>query len=425
MDATDTVCKSCGHAMRKLNRNWSKFTKISVITLIIAAFGAYIALYNLEIINLDFFANIFRATEVSEDAPVTDVDYIMQAPMGETNDGGDIVPVRRDEEEKIAALSAVLAAADTYIRNLSTFNPIISSAGFLHNAASGEYITAELLVNQGNLDEEYLIEDLFILHLRPVDLDLFYEVSFDDMSASQMGFLTVFLGYELPSGIGLFSRFGAQMIFRENLNQLLLNHYSSNNGEITRPTTQDDVYHAVIGMLSGANPEGDVFIRYLAVDDVHGFVAFSMSVDAHNIRNYVFELEYDNYQLAGLRILATGFETTQHPKVAINGAVPNFNLMLMPEYDIANIGLLDGSSSVFLDILATMEQNGQIEEDGEPTFVSATADFAYIVHTSGNVFFGQYGGHGWSIVPVDDWQTAEALMVDNVNNPPLYIIWQQ
>jgi len=424
MDATDTICKSCGHAVQKLNRNWSRFAKISIITLIIAAFGAYIALYNLGMINLNSITDFFGSASVVEEMPVADVGHVVQVPEGEVNVGGEIVPLRRDEEEQIATLSTILETVDAYIWDFSAFNPIISNMGYLYNAASNEFVTMELLANHG-LDYEYLAEDVFILYLRPMDLALFDEISFDGVSAAQMGFLTVFLGYELPAGIGLFSRFGTQMIFRENLNHLLINNYGSNNGEIFRPTMQDDIYHATVGMISGANPDEDVFIRYLAVDDVHGFVAFSLSGDKQVITNYIFVLEHENDTLVGVRVLATGFEATQHPKVAVNGAVPNFNFGLMPNYDIANVSLLSGDSPVFQDIIYAMEENGLIEEGDLPAFISATAGFAYAVSVLGDGFFIQRSGDSWNFMSVDGWREWEQLMVEHVNSPPLYIMWQQ
>jgi len=425
MDANDTMCKSCGQPVQKLNRNWSRFAKISIITLIIAAFGAYIALYNFGMIDLDFFTNLFGNAAVTEETPATYADYVAQVPEGELNVGGEIAPTRRDEEERNAVLTTILEATEAYIFDFSAFSPLISSMGYLHNAAQGEYITTELLVDLGYLNYEYLTENIIILYLRPMDLNIFDEISFDGMPAAQMGFLAVFLGYELPAGIGLFSRFETQMIFRENLNHLLLNDYNPNNGEISRPTAQDDVYHAVVGMLSGANPGEDIFIRYLAVDEAHGFVAFSTSENAHTINNYIFKLEREDYELRDLRVLATGFEATQHPKVAINGAVPNFNFGLMPSYDIANVNLIPGDSPVLQEINDAMEQNGHIEEGGLLTFLSVTTGFAYAVNAQGNVFFIQQSGDGWNIVPVDGWQGWEQLMVEHVHNPPLYIMWQQ
>ena len=424
MDAADDVCKSCGSPVQKLNRNWSKFAKISVITLIIAAFGTYIALYNLDIIDQDFFGNIFEGAAVAEELPAPDVDYLGQEPEETTDGQGEIVVERRSEEEHQAILASVLTAVNAYIQHFSQFNPIISSMGYLHNVSSGEYVTLELLESMGYLSYEYLDEDLLILYLRPRDLNQFSEIAFDGVSAGQMVELTVFLGYETPIGIGLYSRFGSQVIFRENLNHLFMNDYNPNNGEISRPTSQDAVYHAVVNMIRDALPGTDVFIRYLAVDNAHGFVAFSTAGDGHSIISYIIALEYTGSELTGVRLLAEGFEATQHPKANINQAAPGFNFELMPDYDITGTNLLSRDSPVFRDILEMMMQNEQIGEEESPVFISATPSFAYIALAYGNTFFGQ-NNDGWSIVAIDSWQAAENLMADNINNPPLYIIWQQ
>jgi len=422
MDAADDVCKICGSPVQKLNRNWSKFAKISVITLIIAAFGAYIALYNLDIIGPDFFRDAFGSAPAAEEPATPDVGYVRQEPVEVADGQGEAVVEQRSEEEHRAVLASILEATNTYIQGISQFNPIISVMGYLHNVSTGEYVTIGLLERLGYLGEEYLAEDALILFLRPVDLNQFGEIAFEGIPAGQMVELTVFLGYETPTGIGLYSRFGAQAIFRENLNQLIMNDYNPNNGAIFRPTSQDAIYQAVVEMITNAANATDVFIRYLAVDDAHGFVAFSTEEDVHSITNYVFSLARDEGSL-NLRVLAMGFEATLHPKAAINGAAPGFNLGLMPDYDITNTNLSQSDAEIFLSALLALEQFEQVYEDYF-VFVSATSAFAYAVSVYGDIFFGQYNS-GWSAVPVDGWQAAQGLMADNVNNPPLYIIWQQ
>jgi hypothetical protein len=425
MGAADDVCKSCGAVVQKMNRNWSKFAKISVITLIIAAFGTYILLYNLGVVSPDTFGDIFGSPAMPDEPTTLDVSYMGQGPEEAAGEDGEIAAERPSSEEKQAALASVLEAADAYVRDFSQFNPIISRMGYLHNASLGEYVTVELLERLGLLDENRLTEDVFILYLRPMDLVQFDEFVLESaLSAGQMVSLAVFVAHEVPTGIGLYSHFGEQLIFRENLNRLLLYEYNPDNGEIIRPTAQDAVYHAVVEMISDAHPGADVFIRYLAADDAHGFAAFSLTANGNGVINHIFALEYENYELMGVRLLAAGLEVTQHPKADINQAAPNFNFDLMPNYDITGVSLLPGNSPVFNDILGAMIQNGQLEEGHSPIFMSATANFAYIVRAYGDVFFGRHDD-GWEIAPIDGWRAAEALMAEITNNPPLYIIWQQ
>jgi len=423
MDAADEVCKSCGSPVQKMNRNWSKFAKISAITLIIVAFGTYILLYNLDIIGPNFFGDIFGSA-AAEESPVPDVGYAGQEPDEAVDIDIEATPERRSEEEQQVVLGSILSAVDTYVQEFSQFNPIISRMGYLHNVSTEEYVTIELLGRLGLLSEEYLDEDAFILYLRPRDLMLFDEITFESVpSAGQMVSLTVFVAHETPTGIGLYSRFGAQEIFRENLNLLLTDVYNPNNGEIYRPTVQDAVYQAVVEMISSSNPDSAAFIRYLAVDNLHGFVAFTVAGDDNIIINHVLSLQYDGEELIGVRLLAEGFENTTHPKTDINQAAPSFNFELMPDYDITGINLSQSGVQAFVESFAMRELLG-LEEYDILIFASATDSFAYAVREQGNAFFGQYN-NGWQVVPVEGWQVAETLMKENVNNPPLYIIWQK
>jgi hypothetical protein len=256
-----------------------------------------------------------------------------------------------------------------------------------------------------------------------MDLTVFEEVELGSISQRQQTRMTVFLAYQTPTGVGLYSALGHHLIFRENLNKLF-DSYAPYNGEIWRPVAGDALYRAVVDMLTATSPEG-VFVRYLAADDVHGLVVWSRRGDRQRVRNYIFKLEYDDEgNFTNTRAIARDFEGTLHPTVAINSAIPNFNFDLLPDYDMARLELVDEGSPVFDEILGVMIENEQIYENGEPVFISSTNLFAYIVFLDHGAFLGLNGPAGWRIIPVDDWRDAGQIMVENVINPPLYILWQ-
>ena len=420
MDALDETCKTCGETARKLNRNWSKFAKISVISLVIAAFGAYILLYNLGLFNLDFLNDMLATggAQLEEQIPDDNIDNA-QMPNEDIATLAPIIPLRRDVQELNRVLAAIFDAVNSYMSSHSHFNPIITRMGYLYNATNGSLITIERLVDLGYLNSDYLGENVHILFLRPGDFSQFDEVELYGLLPMDASLLTVFLAYDNVEGFGLFSRHGEHIIFRENLNRLLAGYNPDFNGAIQRPGSGHPIYAAVMNVIESDISE-PAFIRYLAVDDAHGFVAFTIG-QGQDITNYVFDINHGS-DGGGIDITvrAAGFEVTQHPKVAINGAIVNFNFELMPNYDITNISLepLHENS----ELIHALVYEEHLPYGHLPDFISLARGFSFIVY-NGISYLAQYND-GWSIVEINGWQAAEELLGGNVNNPPLYIIWQ-
>ncbi|MCL2396924.1 MAG: hypothetical protein FWC93_02550 [Defluviitaleaceae bacterium] len=421
---TGGICKNCGAPAQRLNRNWSRFAKISIISLIIAAFGAYFVLNHFGMVDFNALESMFRApAQVAEDPPPTDIGSVNPPDeVEQPTDNEDIAPERRSEEEHLAMLTTALAAAEAYVRNHHVSNPLISDMGYLYNVAKGRHIDVALLVSMQYLDEHFLDEDIFVLYLRPMDLMAFEEVDMYGIAPGQRDRMAVFVAWQTPLGIGLYSVHGQYLIFREHLNQLLAS-YNRNNGEIWRPTADDVVYTAFVDMIDTTS-DAPVFVRHMAVDDVHGFAAFTTG-DSQQLHNYIFALEYDENTFSRVSLIARGFEATAHPMVAINGAAPNFNFDLLPNYDISDTALLAADTRDFDEVLQAAIDHGWVNEEDEPLFASTTPAFAYMVFDHNRVFFGQYAqGIGWSIAQIESWREAEEFMAETVAHPPLYILWQ-
>ena len=423
--ANDEACRSCGTPVRKLNRSWSKLARISIVTLVVTVFVVYVVLYNFDMIDFGFFEDVFTGAPAAAGEPVDfdpseDGQYYDE---GQTVYSEYVLPMRRSVEEQHALLEEIFEAVSAYVRDHSPSHPIISSGGWLYNAAKDAYVTVELLAGLNYLEYEQSAkaEGMLILYLRPMDLAAFEEVKLDGLGAASTERMTIFLAHEVPQGLALFSSHGQDLIFRESINKVFAD-YMSDNREISRPVSGDAVYRAVTAMVSSFVMD-DIFVRYLAVDDVHGFIAFSTRGRVDAVQNFVLLLNGD--EQGRPQLLARDFETTLHPVVAINGAAPSFNFDLMPDYDIARVELLGRDEALFADVLQTMVQNGQKDEEDEPLFVSVTHGFAYIVLADNSTFLGQHSAGGWSVVPVEGWRAAELTLVEFAAiNPPLFLIWQ-
>ena len=422
-DSKGSVCKNCGSLVGRVNKTWTKVARVSVITLVVAGFAAFLALRHFDIIDFDFFSNFFGGGDsvavVEETAPDEGSEGLAGDLPNQANSAEVLPSVTRSDEELELALGSIFYAVNSYVRDFSAINALFSNGGWLYNHTAGSFVDLELLIGLGYLGEEFRDENIFVLFLRPVDLAAFDEVLLEGFGAGERERMMVFLAYETPVGLGLFSQQGRAVIFREHLNKIFA-RYAPYNGEIWRPGVEDDVYWDVLYMIG----EDDVFIRYLAVDDVYGFVAFTTSANPRRIRNYVF---YVNYGDGGRpQVLARDLEALSQPVSAIGSIVPGFNFGLLPSYDIRRVGLLESGDEVFAELLEVLLAESFVQQQGEPLFVSVSGFFAYIVAGGGQSFLGQnHPAAGWMIEAVEGWPDAEEIMALRETRPPLYIVWQR
>ena len=449
-NADDTSCYNCGASVKRRNRTRSRIIGAFVVLLVLGAFAAYFVLQHLNIINFDFIDNLFGGNTAIISGAESGTTY--QPPTISTGDaGGETADTttssaatptqtRRTEEEYHAMLSTYLAAVEAYIRINGQDNALLARTGRLYNATTSDVVTAELLMRLGFLDASFADENVHVLFLRPMDLIGFDEVELIGLTPREREQLTIFLAYQTPIGLGLYWARGNTMIFREHLNEVLT-YYSSANGDVWRPTMADPIYHIVTDMIAAFHPDEQIVVRHMAVDDVHGFVAYSTLSDANTIANIIFRIDVHedededesenigNQTEAITVLIRRPFEATRMPLVAINEVVPNFNFDLLPLYDITPtaIQFLDEDDPAFAALTGTLDAMGHSTH-----FISASYPFAYIITAGGQALIGQYHhldadvpASGWSIEQITNWRTAEEIISAFEGRQPFYILWQQ
>jgi len=439
--ANEAACSNCGTIAKKRNRKRSKAVRVVIVVFILAVFGAYFALQHLDFIDFDPMDMLFgggTAAAPEEVPPASAVDSEDANLVGANNYETTTAVVRRSDEEHQAMLATHLTAVEAYINLHVHTNALLTLTGFLYNATASEFVSTSRLIDLGFLNDSFDDEDVLVLYLRPMDLAGFNEVELAPLTPAVSEVLTVFLAYQTPLGFGLHSNHGTTMIFRENLNEVLTS-YSPDNGEILRLTMASPVYQLVLEMITTLHPNVDggndvneqIFIRHLAIDETHGFVAFSTSANTNAIANIIFAIDfvggynedYDESHYMVLNIITTAaFEVTRMPNVVINGIAPSFNFELMPLYDIAppSINFMDVDEPMFVDLLATLEDMGV----SSTLLVSASYPFAYIVTATGQALLGIYSD-GWQVEGVASWRTAEEVIAEHGGPQPFYILWQQ
>ncbi|MDR2166853.1 MAG: hypothetical protein LBE35_03245 [Clostridiales bacterium] len=390
----DGVCKVCGHPVRKGAKNWPRFVKMAMVVLVLGAGVVFVVFYTQGRIDFGFLTDrgAAAAPPVEAEIPAENIPAELPDPTAPQN--VETVPIVRDEETRIEILSEIYVAATVFISQFPQ-TPFISNTGYLFDLTNETLITVEMLSATGLIGYEHLEEPKLLLFLRPADFAPFDEV---EMPNSEQ--MTIFVGHETITGIGLYSSFGYQEIFRENLNEILLS-YMPYGGEIVRPMSAHPIFQAALGNLNQmAGQDHDV--RYLAFDENFVFVTVSRVGESHQLQHYVFRRDGDEISL-----MLANAEGARHPAQVINHAAPNFNFELLPYFEIGRNTLRVPDDAAF--ILEELRAANFIGADYEPEFAAVANFHAYLVFPGNQAFLGILG-NDWVFRQVSGWQEAEELL---------------
>ncbi|MCL2168496.1 MAG: hypothetical protein FWB74_00560, partial [Defluviitaleaceae bacterium] len=254
--ANDGVCKTCGHPVRRgsNSKGLPRFAKFALIFLVLGACASFVVLYATGRIEFEFFGQSAPAS--SDEGLNLESDSTEYPPDTTTESSDTYAPTaRRDEEAWHAMLANLHTVSSNYITS-SAFHPFLTRGGFLYHLTEEAFITPEFFVSRNVLGEEYLAELKMIFYLRPVDF-----AGFDEIDLPPSNQMTVFVGYETVSGIGLYSIYGHHEIFRENLNKILLS-YTPASGPSGRASSGQHIFDITVPNL-GEN----INVRYFAYDE--------------------------------------------------------------------------------------------------------------------------------------------------------------
>lgn len=409
--SSEGVCKICGHPVRNGKSGLHKYTKFAIVGIVLILCGVFVVFYAQGRLDLSFIVNLFEPQ-------ITDVvDNGIYADTGNnvfiaTDDDVDIAVVF-DEEARLLLLSEVYTVASDFIEQFSAHFTLISNMGYLYNATENLFVTTDFLTGRNFLQLD-VSENIIVLLLRPVDF-----ADFEEVYLPYSNEMTLFVGHETITGIGLYSAYGYAEIFRENLNTLLLS-YRPSESEIFRPLSSHRLYQDVVDLITNNNVQID--IRYMAANDDFVFTTVSNRGESHILRHYAFARGDD------LTILAQQISNERELITTINQAAPNFNFNLLPEFSLNRDSLVQVDEDVLMAQLRTSTlTDNAIMPDYPPEFIATRHFYAYLVFTDDGSKFLASLANDWVIRQVANWQEAEEIIIENWGdiNPPLYILRQE
>ncbi|WP_458407389.1 hypothetical protein [Anaerotignum sp.] len=309
-------------------------------------------------------------------------------------------------------LTAVAAAAQQDYRINGPKRGWMSKNGKLYGYYDGCYITPAMLVKEGYLQSGLNTTGYEILLIDGDDL-----ARYD--------------GANVPSGGRKFCVFAA---VKQN-NKYLLACADGKAGQISQSDytallARYNQSHGTVGRLSSASAEygrilnyiglyegkfENLFVREIRKDNKYASVTFSTASNSANIKQYIlknddgfWEVVYPNVQMDA------------YPINAINKLVPDFNVEVLPKYNLAawrNMVKTEQGGAV-----AALFSNHLISSKSEIAYQCATASCAYFRLSDGSRCVAYMNGEYWTATRVDSDIAAKNYFMERTGVDYSFII---
>ncbi len=285
----------------------------------------------------------------------------------------------------IQNLTAVAAAAQQDYKITGPRRGWMSKNGKLYGYYDGCYITPSMLVNEGYLEDGLNTEGYEILLIRGEDLAKYDGAS---VPSDSMGF-GAFAAVKQDSRYLIASPSGkAGQISQESYTSLLAG-YNQSHGTVGRLSSAAAEYDRILNYI--CLYEGkfeDFFVRELRRDNKYAVVTFSTTVNTAAIKQYI--LKNDN---GFWEVVYPNVQMDAYPINAVNRLVPDFNVELLPKYNLAawrNLVKAEQGGAV-----AALFSGHFISSQSEIWYQCATAECAYFRLKDGTRYAAYLDGNYW------------------------------
>lgn len=368
----------------------------------------------------------------------TNKEIIVQ-PDGDTRDEGDLQQTendgddpnsaeRTDEDNKKPAqgkpfwqsesarqaesLTAVAAAAQADYKTNGAKRGWISKNGRLFGYYDGAYITPDTLVRDGYLENGYADEDYEILLVNGSDLA---EYEGANIPADSMDF-GAFAAVKQSGKYVLASPSGKAGSISEESFASLVSAYNQNHGTIGRLSSASAEYERILNFISLYEGKFDsYFVREIMKDNKYAVVTFSTTANTAAVKQYVLKNDNNFWE-----VVYPNVQMDSYPITYINRLVPDFNVSLLPDYNLASwksyIMQEQGGA------VAALFSGRYISSVSEIAYQCATADCAYFVLTDGSRYAAYRAGDYWQARLVASDNAAKNYFMEKTGSDYGFII---
>ena len=309
-------------------------------------------------------------------------------------------------------LTAVAAAAQQDYRINGAKRGWMSKNGKLYGYYDGCYISPAMLVNEGYLESGLDTTGYEILLIDGSDLAKYDGTNVPSGSKKFCVFAAVKQNnkYLLASAEGK-----AGQISQENY-MALLAQYNQSHGTVGRLSSASAEYGRIlnyIGLYEGKFE--DLFVREIRKDNKYASVTFSAASNSADIKQYI--LKNDN---GFWEVVYPNVQMDAYPINAINKLVPDFNVEVLPKYNLAawrNMVKTEQGGAI-----AALFANHLISSKSEIAYQCATSSCAYFRLTDGSRCVAYMNGEYWTAVRVNSDMEAKQYFMERTGVDYTFII---
>ena len=312
------------------------------------------------------------------------------------------------------SLREIASSAQRYFNTYFTRTRLVSMNGLFFNKASEEYITTQYLCDYGDLDNKYRNYGCEILLLYGSDVAKYQDMK---VANSDMG-LTIFVVSKHPTEnqyLIISNNSSGGILTEANYNSLK-SLYNQNHGEIKRGMPGGTEYERILDFirLFESNYE-QYFVRSLYVDDKYAFVTLSNQSNTAAVRQYILRKDGSMWE-----VVLNGIENEPRVAVAVNKAIPDFNLEMLPGYTVYDYK--KSMKTSFRDVESMLLNNGIILDPLQISYICGTNAYCYVVTTTGLRILCTFDEGNWRPEIVESFYAAELKMLEKDSRAPIFII---
>ena len=326
------------------------------------------------------------------------------------NDISSVKRVKLDDKikEDIKKLNLVL---DDYYMQTWSDNKFLSFFSYFSNYDKSE-VKIEDIEKAMKYELPKSLSSVNIHFVKPLSLKPYMQ---DKISDKDLEILTVYSALPVKDGIYISSKFDEGKVISDDEYKKFVLEHSWEHGKIRTPDKQSEEYKNILLAVENKDINlKDGNVKYIACDDKYAIVVISNKYDGGYIKEFALEKKDNKYE-----IIVDELETVDS-KIFINYAYTDFNLDMLPLYEI--IKYKDISSDVSSYVKAFKESK-DLGENEELTYGARAGNFAYLEFKSGLKMLVYTDNEGISnIYEVDNYKTAISQMTKLEQNPPVFIL---
>ncbi len=289
-------------------------------------------------------------------------------------------------------LKAVAAAAQSAYDDIGSQAGWISKNGKLYSYYTQSYITTDALVSSGYLEEGLCDTDYEILLVNGRDVAQILGV---EVPSEYLKF-SVFASCKAEDGQVLLACATDKIGRITSVNYLgLLTQYNQAHGQIGRLSSSSAEYSRIlnfVGLYEGKLE--DFFVREIKKDNVYAVVTFSTRKNTANVKQHILRNDNDFWE-----VVYTDLQNIYNPITSVNRALPDFNLDLLPSYQLsAWKNSLYQKNDALLNIWL---QRRIIKDPSDIYYQCGTSQYFYMVRNDKARFVCHLVNGAWQIVNID------------------------